>query len=170
MMRRFLPADFVIPATVWKDQFCIRPLAMEDVVRDFTCYMGCVDYLREGGFIQPPDMPFIDFPRDDMTLREALILLGVAEYEMSLGNRVEYGLFSKDEREEFGCIYIMPSMKEGYDAQVTFWVHQDRQDTLDGPLYTFLKDWVPGAYPFLNTIIFPGRDMAWKEWKTLPSK
>lgn len=87
--RKFLPKGFAIPQTEFQGQYCIRPLSMDDAVTDFACYMSCVDYIREGGFIQPTSMPFIDFPRHDMTLRDAIILLAVAEYEMSLGHRIE---------------------------------------------------------------------------------
>ncbi len=162
--RRFLPQDFTIPRKVWRDTFLIRPLCMEDVVRDFTCYMSCVDYIREGEFIQPITMPFLDFPRHDATLRSALVLLAVAEYEMSLGRRVEYGLFSRDETEEFGCIYIMPSMKRGFDAQVTFWIREDQASALEADLLEFLRAWVPSAYPHLERIAFPGRDVSWNDW------
>ena len=165
--RRLFPRTFDIPSTRWRDGFTIRPLCMEDVVRDFTCYMTCVDYLRTGGFIQPPDMPFVDFPRHDMSLRSALVLLGVAEHEMWLGRRVEYGLFNVAETEEYGCIYILPSMTRGFDAQVTFWVREDRHADLDADLYGFLREWVPAVYPMLPRILFPGREMGWDQWARL---
>ncbi|WP_169546441.1 hypothetical protein [Sneathiella aquimaris] len=170
MQKRFLPKDFSIPTVKWKQKYVIRPLIMEDVTKDFTCYMGCVDYIQEGAFIQPVNRPFTDFPNHNITLRKALILLAVAEYEMALGNRVEYGIFSDDEQEEFGCVYIMPSMKEGHDAQVTFWVKEESYALLDNELYNFLKNWVPYAYPFLKTILFPGREITWEAWSDLPRK
>jgi hypothetical protein len=167
--RRLLPKDFALPTTSWKDAFRIRPLTIDDVVKDFACYMSCVDFLRTGGFIQPPDMPFIDFPRHDTTLRWALILLGHAEYLMANGERVEFGLFDAAEKEEFGCIYVLPTRKEGFDAEVTFWVRQDHYEVLDAELYEFLQHWVPKAFPMLRSVLFPGRQMSWSAWSALPN-
>jgi hypothetical protein len=129
--------------------------------------MSCVDYLREGNFFQPPGMPWIDFPKHDMSLRDAIVLLGAAENAMNRGERIEYGVFSKDESVEVGCVYLAPSIKKGVDAELTFWLRQDLAAELEGSLQAHLKQWVASAFPFIDNVLLPGREVSWAQWAAL---
>jgi len=168
MSARMFPPEFVVPTTVVDGRFRVRPLVMEDLARDYQAYMGCVEYLRYGGFLQPPDGALFDWPTPDITIRWALVLLAEIEFSLHYGQRVEYGIFDLAEREEFGCLYVLPSLKAGYDAQVTMWVRQDVHDELDALLFEHLRGWVPTAFPMLDRIVFPGRELSWPEWSALP--
>jgi hypothetical protein len=165
---RLIPASFEPPSTVLDGAYVIRPLRMEDAVIDHESYMSCVDYLRTGGFIQPPDTRWVDFPRHDMTVRTALALLRNAEHQMAAGERVEYGVFNLLQTRSSGCIYVLPSHTPRYDAMVTFWVREADHGALDAPLYALLRAWMPLAYPMFKTIGYPGRELSWDDWLALP--
>ena len=66
-----------------------------------------------------------------------------------------------------GCVYIRPSSKPGYDAQVTLWVTQADYDAgFEATLYEWTKYWVEQSWPFAE-VAYPGRDIAWEAWDQL---
>ena len=67
-----------------------------------------------------------------------------------------------------GCVYINPSPKVNYDAEVTLWM-RDSHDHLDGELYAAVKTWILatdsewGATGW-NSVAWPGRVQSFDEW------
>jgi virginiamycin B lyase len=80
-----------------------------------------------------------------------------------------YGILSPDRQSEFGCVYINPSTKQGYDAMVRIWVtKQGAAAKLDPMLEKAVRDWVKAKWPF-KAVAYPGRDMPLTEWNALPA-
>ena len=69
-----------------------------------------------------------------------------------------------------GCVYIDPTPKRGYDAVVYLWARQSElASDLETRRYDAVKEWVAKKWPF-KRVAFPGRDIDWDTWRTLPDE
>ncbi len=76
-------------------------------------------------------------------------------------------MVSPDETRVLGCVYIDPSTKVGYAAEITMWVRADEVATgLEQKLESTVRRWLTDAWPFTR-VAYPGRDMPWSEWDAL---
>jgi hypothetical protein len=82
---------------------------------------------------------------------------------------------SLDESKCLGCLYVMPSQKAGYDAEVIYWVRSHEPapagcSSLDEHLGKALREWLASpSWPFKpGKIAFPGREQPWDMWMALP--
>lgn len=75
---------------------------------------------------------------------------------------------SLDEQRLLGCVYVDPPDKADTDAEITFWVRADEQETgLEAALEATVRPWVAEVWPFAR-VSYPGRDISWDEWDALP--
>ena len=78
-----------------------------------------------------------------------------------------YAVLTPDGTRERGCLYIRPSSKAGFDAEVTLWVTQIEFDAgFDAELYAWAQAWITASGRFLN-VAYPGRAIDWDEWASL---
>jgi hypothetical protein len=69
-----------------------------------------------------------------------------------------------------GCVYIDPTRKRGYDAEVYLWVRESELEKgLDPVLFQAVKQWIAKEWPF-KTVAFPGREVDWETWEALPEE
>ena len=159
----FVPQDFVIPTYVGLDGFHIRLMTMDDLVKDYEAYMSNIDHIR--GVFGPDD---IDWPAPEISLRLALADLGWCEWEHFQRSSFSYCVMTPDDSRELGCLYISPTEKAEYDAEITSWVVKAEYDKgLDSELFDFSKSWIKKAWPF-KRVAFPGREVSWDDWAALP--
>jgi hypothetical protein len=159
-MRPFVPPDFIVPTLLETDRFRIRPLTVQDVVKDYEAVMTSREHLRAtmGG----------TWPRDDLSLEQDLIDLGWHQKEFQIRRSFAYTVVSPDESRVVGCIYVNPTEKTGYDADVTFWVRADQLASgLDQALEAAVLGWLAADWPF-EQVGYPGRDLTWEAWVALP--
>jgi hypothetical protein len=63
---------------------------------------------------------------------------------------------SLDEARALGCVYIYPTRKQGYDAEVYLWARQSELASgLEAELTTAVRSWLRAKWPFENAA-FPG--------------
>ena len=68
------------------------------------------------------------------------------------------------ETQSLGGVYIFPTTKEGYDAEVTLWVRKSEYAKgLDSVLFGAVKKWVSEKWPFKNPG-YPGSPLLPKKW------
>ena len=73
-----------------------------------------------------------------------------------------------DESKVIGCVYMNPTRKAGYDAEVTMWVRAiELESGLDSRLFATVKKWLIDDWPLENPG-FPGRDIDWTTWNSVP--
>lgn len=158
----FVPADFVPPETLEGDGFTIRPLLVTDAVIDYDAVMTSIELIRDSYWHAP------GWPSDDLTLTQNLIDLAWHTKERQLRTSFAYIPVSPDGSRELGCIYIDPSVKEGYDATVQFWVRASEAATgLEDRLDRAIRAWIADVWPF-DRVAYPGRDIAREAWDALP--
>ena len=158
----FIPPNFVIPKSLETNRVKIRMLKMSDVVKDYDAVMSSVEHLQN---IKPfgPDQKW----PIGLTIEQNLIDLGWHQKEFQMSSSFAYTVMCPDERKCLGCLYIDPSTKYGYDAEVYMWIRQSEVPTgLDKYLFDTVKEWINTKWPF-NKVAYPGREINWDEWQNL---
>jgi hypothetical protein len=75
-----------------------------------------------------------------------------------------------DERVQLGCVYIVPSEKQGVDATAALWVRASEvAGGLDEVLYVTVRRWLAERWPF-SRVAWPGRELPWRHYDALPDQ
>ena len=160
----FVPAEFKVPEKLEADRLRLRMLTVDDVVKDYDAVMTSVDHLRK------VFGPTSTWPADDLTLEQDLIDLGWHQKEFQTRRSFAYTVMNPSESQCLGCVYINPTRKRGYDAEVYLWVRKrEFEKGLDPILFQAVKKWITKEWPFKN-VAFHGREIDWKTWETLPEE
>ncbi|MGI8936086.1 GNAT family N-acetyltransferase [Leptolyngbya sp. BC1307] len=156
-----VPPEFVVPAGLVTDEFRLRMLTINDVVKDYEAVMTSRDHLR-GVF--GPQSPW---PAADLSLEQDLIDLGWHQKEFQNRTSFAYTVASLGETRTLGCVYIYPAVPANYDAQVILWVRQSELASgLEDRLLAAVKTWIAEDWPF-KQVGFPGKEISWAEWQTM---
>jgi len=161
--KTLVPDDFDVPKILQTERMRLRPLTINDAVKDYDAVMTSEDRLRTvydpGG-----DWPF------GLTLEQNIIELGWHQTEFQLRTSFAYTVVSLDESEILGCVYIYPTRIPGYDVEITMWVRQSRvEEGLDEHLFETVEAWIADCWPLENPA-YPGRRIAFDEWRALSRK
>jgi hypothetical protein len=158
---RLIPRSHPIPEGIDHDRFRMRILRVDDVVADYEAVMTSADRLRER-------FPHWGWPAPNMSLTDDLVDLGWHQKEAALRRSFNYAVLTHDERRLLGCVYIDPPEKQGADAEVFLWVRADEDGgDLEQVLEAAVRGWLASEWPF-ETIRWPGREISWEEWNSLP--
>lgn len=156
-----MSADFKVPEVYETDEFRLRMLTVNDVVKDYDAVMTSIDHLK-GIFGS-----LSKWPSPDLTFEQDLIDLGWHQKEFQTRSSFAYTVMNLDESMCLGCVYIFPPTKEGFDAEVYMWVRKSAYDKgLDPKLYKLVRNWINKKWLF-KKVAYPGRDIDWKNWKSL---
>src|SRR5262245_18620115 len=159
---RFVPADFTVPESLETNEFRLRMLTIHDVIKDYDAVMTSVDHLST---IWPGGR----WPHG-LTLEQNLIDLGWHQKEFQTRRSFAYTVVTPSESKVIGCVYIEPTLKRGYDAEVYLWARQSElAGCLETRLYEAVRHWIADLWPF-RTVAFPGRDIAWDTWRSFPNE
>ncbi len=154
----FVPAEFKIPDGIENNYFRLRMLTIHDVDKDFDAVKSSIERLQKVWNSQWPA---------GLTLEQNLIDLGWHHKEFQRRTSFAYTVVSPDEARVLGCVYIYPTHKPGFDAEVYFWVREsERTSGLETELELALSDWLKRQWPFRN-VAFPGRVINWEQWHSL---
>jgi hypothetical protein len=157
----FLPQSFTVPLVFESENFRIRTLTVNDVVKDYDAVMSSFDHLQ--GVFGPTS----SWPSKDLTLEQDLIDLGWHQKEFQMRSSFAYTVVSLDESRVLGCLYIFPTDKADYDAKVTMWVRSDvLSQGYDLLLFQTVKAWLSKDWPFQKPA-YPGREIDWDAWNAL---
>jgi hypothetical protein len=158
----FLPEDFTIPTRLETERFILRPISVDDVEKDMDAVMSSRETLW-GMFGE-----HWGWPAEDLDAAEDRRHLEWHENEFRTRSSFDYAVMHPDESALLGCVYIDPPLKQGYDAEVYLWVRDSEQNTsLEERLMLTVRGWVQREWPFAR-VVYPGRDLPWEEWDTLP--
>jgi len=156
-----VPDDFEVPQVLETTRMRLRPLSINDAVKDYDAVMTSEDRLRT---VYAPDG---EWPLG-LTLEQDIIELGWHQAEFQLRSSFAYTVVSLDEAEVLGCMYIYPTRKRGYDVEITLWVRQSRvKEGLDQHLFETVENWIADCWPFASPA-YPGRRLSFDEWRALP--
>ena len=106
----FVPTTFTVPESLETDEFRLRMLTVHDVVKDYDAVMTSVDHLKT-------IWPGGKWP-EGLTLEQNLIDLGWHQKEFQIRRSFAYTVVNSTGSMVTGCVYIEPTHKQGYDAEV----------------------------------------------------
>ncbi len=159
----FVPGEFEIPQQLKTQEFKLRMLTVNDVVKDYDAVMTSVEHLKT-------IWPHSGWPDEDLTLEQDLIDLGWHQREFQTRRSFAYTVVTPSGSQVTGCVYINPTRKRGYDAEVYFWARQSElAGGLEARLHSALKVWLAEEWPF-RKVAFPGRDIKWDDWEAIPNE
>lgn len=157
----FVPDDFEVPRLVETESFKLVPLGPELVDIDYAAYMSSIQHLQ-ATFTRSTDWPHADID-DEAAMQDMVNEQGRFERRESFA----YGVITPEGDRERGCIYVRPSRKPGYDAEVSLWVTKAEFDEgFDASLYEWAQVWIEESWPFA-AVAFPGRAISWEEWDAI---
>ncbi|MFZ4509056.1 MAG: GNAT family N-acetyltransferase [Fimbriimonas sp.] len=159
-MPTFVPEDFSVPDTLKTDEFHLRMLTVNDVVKDFDAVMSSVEHCKTiwGG----------KWP-EGLTLEQNLIDLGWHQKEFQTRRSFAYTVVAPNESIVLGCVYLLPTRKVGFDAEVYLWIRQSHLASgMETRLYEAVRNWVTMAWPF-KSVSYPGRSISLADWKSIES-
>ena len=157
----FVPQDFIVPDTLQNEHFRIRMLTVNDVVKDYDAVMTSLSHLQEMFY------PIWNWPTEDLTFEQDLIDLGWHQKEFQMRSSFAYTVVSLDESHVLGCLYINPTKKAEFDAEIYMWVRQSEvANGLDAILFTTVKKWIESEWPFKNPA-YPIREISLDKWKSI---
>jgi hypothetical protein len=161
----WLPAQFVHPVHVpLPGGYHLRPIAGADAELDYPAVMGSRQrlwsiYGQAWGW--PPESMTFEQDRDDL-IRHAV--------EIAAHVSFNYALFDEAETALLGCVYIDPPKKVDADAEISWWVVDDRVGSdLQHALDTLVPRWIAEAWPFQRPRHI-GYDISWPDWLALPDR
>jgi hypothetical protein len=158
----FVPRDFQVPATLETKEFRLRMLTVNDVVKDYDAVMSSVDHLKTV-------WPTSSWP-EGLTLEQNLIDLGWHQKEFQRRRSFAYTVVTPSGSQVTGCVYINPTSKRGYDAEVFLWARQSELKAgLEPRLYAAVREWMAKEWPF-KKVAYPGRDIEWDVWRGIPDE
>ena len=137
-------------------------LTVNDVVKDYDAVTSSAVYLRA-------IWPDSEWPQG-LTLEQNLIDLGWHQKEFQRRSSFAYTVVTLDETRVIGCVYINPTRKRDYDAEVYLWVREaELGSPSDNRLFEVVDDWLAAEWPFEN-VAFPGRSIVWDQWNAIPDE
>ncbi len=161
MSKKLIPDDFEVPKALETNKFRLRELTVNDLEKDYDVVFSSADYIR-GVFGEKSP-----WPDKNITKEQDLEDLRWHQGEFEKRSSFAYTVFSLDESQCLGCVYIFPSRKESFDADVFCWVRKSEFDKgLDSVLFKTVKDWISKVWP-MKKVAYPGRDIPWSEWKKI---
>lgn len=153
-----VPVDFEVPAGLETQKFVLRMLTIHDVDKDFEAVTSSTRHLQNVWNNEWPQ---------GLTREQNLIDLGWHQKEFQRRTSFAYTVVAPDESRVLGCVYIYPTSKVGFDAEVYFWARQSGvPDGLEAELERVVKDWLDSRWPFDN-VAFPGKDIPWPAWNAI---
>ena len=161
MTKKFIQDDFEVPSGLETDRFRLRMLNVNDVDKDYEAVMESIGHLK--GFFGPKSK----WPSPNMSKEEDLGDLRGHQEEFINRKSFAYTVMTLDESRYLGCIYIFPSRKKSFDADVFIWVRQSEiANELEELLFSNIKKWIKEKWSF-NKVAYPGRQISWDEWENI---
>ena len=150
MSKAFVPENFQVPEKLETDQFRLRQLTVNDVVKDYDAVISSINHLQ-GVFGKHSTWPA------ELTLEQDLIDLGRHQKEFQRRTSFAYTVMNLDESQCLGCVYFFPSQNEEVDAEIYLWVRQSEfEKGLDPILFATVRNWMTNVWPFKH-VLYPGR-------------
>jgi hypothetical protein len=162
----FVPADFQVPELyvskqgLWK----LKPLGPKYAKQDYDAYMSSIEHLQKTFSFSTR------WPHAGLTMDDAMKDVEGEEAGFKARRKFTYAVLNSVESRELGSVYISPSNKVGYDAQVRMWVTANQAEIGFEPrLYEEVKQWLKARWPFAK-VAFIGKEISREEYAKLPNK
>jgi len=137
--------DFSVPRFHKTNNFVVKTLGTEHASADYEAVMSSIEHLRGKSPCGA------DWPSPDLTLEQNLKDIAWHEDEFEKGISFAYAVFSPNEADYMGCVYIMPSNDKNIDAEIWIWLKQSEKEK-ESLLETEIREWILNQWPLDKTI------------------
>lgn len=146
----FVAKGFNVPLKLDTSTFRLRKLTAKDTEKDFDAVNSSISHLQ---FVFESEWP------KGITLEENLSALTAHEEDFNERTAFTYTVVELDESRVLGCVYINPTDKVNYDAEIYLWARQSElKNELEVKLQKTLKNWLKEKWPF-KKVIFLGKNI-----------
>ena len=162
----FVPDTFDPPLlyTDVKGTYKLKPLGPMYARQDYAAYMGSITHLQRTFSFSTK------WPHAGISMAEAVKDVEEEEAGFKARKKFTYAVLNPNESKELGCVYVSPSPKQGYDAQVRLWVIETSAATgFDKRLAQDVRGWLQAKWPFKKVAII-GYEISREEYAKLPDK
>ncbi len=161
--KALVPADIAVPEMKVTSDWVVRLLTLDDIAVDWEAFMTNVAEVQRA--FDPGQVPW---PTHDFTVRQWVVDTAYCVVDHYLRVSFVYAVLNRNQTKELGCIYIYPCPNPAFDAEVVFWVRESELSTgLESELEVCFRQWMEESWPF-QRVAFPGLDMPWRDWASLP--
>jgi hypothetical protein len=136
-----VPGDCAVPAGLRSGLFVLEPLEIRHNESDYAAWTASMDHIRA-----TPGFAGSTWPKP-MSLAENATDLARHARDFADRTGFTYTVLEPVSGDVIGCVYIYPSRRPGYDAEVRSWVRADRSE-LDKPLHDAVRCWLAEGWPF----------------------
>lgn len=162
MIKKFVADNFIVPVKLETEKFRLRMLTIDDVEKDYEAVMSSREHIRS---IVDEEDDDDTWPEENMTIEEDLEDLHRHQDEFLQRIAFAYTVMSLDERICLGCVYINPSEKKDFDAEIYLWARSSEiEEGLEELLFEVVKGWIKEKWPFKN-VAYPGLEIEWSKWR-----
>lgn len=128
----FIPDEFEPTVLVEVDGFILIPLGPALAEIDHAAYLSSIEHLQEP-FTRSESCPHADID-DEAALQDTIN----EEARFNARESFDYAVLTPDGERERGCVYVRPTLKPGFDAEVSPWVTKAEFDAgFDEKLYAW---------------------------------
>lgn len=139
----FVPQEFIVPLRLTAGAFHLEPLGPRHNARDHEAWTSSIEHIRNTPGFPDGSWP----PLDGMTPEENLRDLERHAADFARRTGFTYSVVNTATAGVVGCVYIYPSRREGFDAEVSSWVRADHAE-LDAALAEAVSRWLAADWPF----------------------
>ncbi|MDB6372223.1 N-acetyltransferase [Photorhabdus bodei] len=153
---KIVPDEFDVPLLVYGNGFILQPLSPKYANIDYEAVMESRPILK--------DIFSDDWPDDIKSWEDNLRYIeeDYSDFQQRIG--FSYIILDPSESRCLGCVYIFPSLFEGYDVAIYYWLHINiLNSALAYEIETFIRKWVQEHWCIPHPA-YPGRDIPWPEW------
>jgi len=136
-----VPEDFAVPAGLRSELFVLEPLGVQHNVADYAAWTSSIEHIKA-----TPGYPDGTWPKP-MSLEQNAADLARHARDFADRTGFTYTVLDPASGDVIGCVYLYPTSRSGYDADVRSWVRADHAG-LDKPLYDLVRQWLADAWPF----------------------
>ncbi len=146
----FVPPEFEVPPGLSGDGFRLEPLGPEHNERDHAAWMSSIEHIHSTPGFDVADRTWpvamsLEENRSDLVMH--------AEH---FQGRTGFTYSVLDGDQVIGCVYIYPSKRSGFDADVESWVTEGRAE-MDIVVWEAVSAWLDQSWPFTNPHYEPRR-------------
>jgi hypothetical protein len=155
-----VPDDFKVPESLECEGYRLRPLNYDVMLQDYDAVHRARANIAKA--VNLDEEFFRTWP-----IQSSVIEMGWHMGEWRRRRSFTYSIMSHDNKMCYGSVYVYPTPKRDFDAQVMIWTTPDRPDGFDNSVYETVRKWIADVWP-LGRVGYPGREISWSEWKKLP--
>jgi hypothetical protein len=147
-MSWYVPDGFQPPGGLATASFVLEPLGPHHNASDYEAWTSSADHIRATAGFEDSSWP------REMSAQENLADLERHARDFERREGFTFTVLEPGTSTVIGCVYIYPSRRAEYDADVRSWVRASHA-ALDGPLRIAVADWLAREWPFRNVDV-PG--------------